>query len=336
MAKTKKSRSKKSRNSYLRKSQAKAALTRAYRKKMAQGGFKSSKGMRQSMAYDVNRSGERGPVVRDRRYLEDPMYYDYHGVDDGSMDTEEAVKIVKNAVRKYGPEIIEEVASVEAPEGDDNYPGDAQAILDFIEAYANRKKATGEPYYKNYATTAAAMRKDLRDKSEKRYSTKKMSRKSYDEWKAAPWDSDLEPASSKHWGDLPTRGKKAQAAREAGIDQYLDEHRPPKKEAKAAKVRLAQEAISGAGFPRFRAEQARRAEANTLTITQIKKKLLDLGFQPKSNNRSDLLVELQAAIRARGKEEMSSVEEIPSMVEVPSMEEVSIPSEESQEIFGMM
>jgi hypothetical protein len=299
-----------SRSRYLRKSQAKAALTRAYRKKMEGGGFKSSKGMRQSMAYDMNHKGERGPVVRDRRYLEDPIYYDYPGVDDGSMSTEEAIKIVKNAVRKYGPEVLdvamEAAASAEASVGesvDDNdaYPGDQQAILDFIQAYANRKKETGEPYYKNHSSRAGAMRKDMRTKAEKQYSTKKMSRKSYDDWKASPWDSDLNSTGTKNWGDLPTRGKKAQAGREAFIDAYLDEHRPVKKgvyksiPATTETFRMPKETFSGPKFPKFQAEQAKLSEFESLTIAQIKAKLLDFGVQPIGNDRAKLLAQLRDA-----------------------------------------
>lgn len=41
--------------------------------------------MRQSMAYDKNRTGERGPVVRSSKYLKNPGKYDYRGVDTGSL-----------------------------------------------------------------------------------------------------------------------------------------------------------------------------------------------------------------------------------------------------------
>jgi len=56
--------------------------------------------MRQSMAYDVNRTGERGPVVRDERYLKNPRKFDFPGVDTGDMKKRKPTGAALAAKRK--------------------------------------------------------------------------------------------------------------------------------------------------------------------------------------------------------------------------------------------
>lgn len=64
-----------------------------------------------------------------------------------------------------------------------SYDSDAQAIYDFIQAYANRKGADGTKYYKKPKDLAGAMTRDLNQTSNLTTD--------YAKWKQAPWDHDF-------------------------------------------------------------------------------------------------------------------------------------------------
>ncbi len=73
-----------------------------------------------------------------------------------------------------------------------SYPGDEEAVADFIRAYQGKS-------YKTPAARVAAMTRDLRNKQKKsrQHVIDHLSAEEYEAWKNAPWDSDLRGIDTK-------------------------------------------------------------------------------------------------------------------------------------------
>jgi hypothetical protein len=145
---------------------------------------------------DLKAQGHGVRMYRERNRLCQQLNKHF-GVEDSidrSMSRKKEVAAVKRASQQAKKAARKSVAALKRRVGaaQGGYPGDEQAVVDFLAAYQGKSYKTG-------AARLSAMSKDLRNKEKKgrRRVIDHLSAEEYEAWKNAPWDSDLRGIDTK-------------------------------------------------------------------------------------------------------------------------------------------